>query len=214
MESRLASNQNVGVRWQEGENQIAKQVESKEPVQRPDINDADDDESGLSSMASRELGDKENAGIRSSPTSTSRPSRPHYDSRGYTDFSTHLPPLKRNETRMMQKEAHPKEHLGITLGLPAIILFDLVVPCIIYYTWYNSHVSDWKRQCRERYNSTPSNCPIAKPEYDKDILGYAIVSFGFGELWILGARVWRLYFRREECAPLLSRNKWELDAKE
>lgn len=39
-----------------------------------------------------------------------------------------------------------------------------------------------------------------------------MICFGFGELYILLARVWRLYFRREQCAPLLSRAKWELDA--
>jgi len=123
-----------------------------------------------------------------------------------------MPPLKRKETRMMQKEAHPWEHLGITLGLPAILLFDIVVPCIIYYTWYNSHKSDWEQECREQYTNRGQACPIPKPEYDKDIIGYAIISFGFGELWILLARIWRLYFRHEECAPLLSRNKLELDA--
>ena len=144
-----------------------------------------------------------------------RPARPRLNtnSRGYTDYSSTLPRLKRKETAMMQKEAHPMEHLGITLGLPAILLFDIVVPCIIYYTWYNSHKSKWERQCRDDYNVEPGrDCPVPKPEYDKDILGYAIISFGAGELWILVARVWRLYFRREACAPLLSRNKWELDA--
>lgn len=45
-----------------------------------------------------------------------------------------LPPLKREETRLAQKEAHPWQHLGITLGLPMIIIFDIVVPCIIYYS--------------------------------------------------------------------------------
>lgn len=104
-----------------------------------------------------------------------------------------LPPLKRKETRLMQKEAHPWEHLGITLGLPAIVLFDIVVPCIIYYTWYNSHKNE-----EQAYNSS--------------ILGSAIASFGVGELWILLARCWRLFFRRDECAPLLSRSKWEFDA--
>jgi hypothetical protein len=121
-----------------------------------------------------------------------------------------LSPLRCRKTKLMQKEAHPWEHLGITLGLPMILLFDIIVPCIIYYTWYNTRRSDWERQCREGYPS--QSCPIPRPEFDKAILGYAIVSFGFGELWILVARVWRLYFHREECAPLLSRSRWELDA--
>ena len=126
--------------------------------------------------------------------------------------SPELPRLKRKETRMMQKEAHPMQHLGITLGLPAILLFDIVVPCIIYYTWWNRQNHRWKGQCREQFNSTPEGCPIPKPEYDGNILGYAIISFGAGELWILIARVYRLFVHPEACAPLLSRNRWELDA--
>ena len=55
-------------------------------------------------------------------------------------------------------------------------------------------------------------CPIERPQFGQDILGSAIASFGIGELWILIARVWRLVFHREQCAPLLSRNRWELDA--
>lgn len=122
-----------------------------------------------------------------------------------------LPPLKKEETRLAQKEAHPWQHLGITLGLPMIVLFDIVVPCIIYYTWYNRHRSEWESSCQSLYpGQTP--CPLEKPEFDKDILGSAVASFGIGELWIFVARVWRLFFRRDECAPLLSRNRYELDA--
>jgi hypothetical protein len=121
-----------------------------------------------------------------------------------------LPSLKRRETSLMQKEAHPWEHIGITLGLPMIILFDLIVPCILYYTWYDTQKANWERECADGYPN--QKCPIQQPEFDRAILGYAIISFGFGELWILLARVWRLIMHREECAPLLSRNKWELDA--
>lgn len=103
-----------------------------------------------------------------------------------------LPSLRRRETKLMQKEAHPWQHLGITLGLPMVLLFDLVIPCITYYVWYDIHGPDKK--------------------YDQGILGGAVACFGIGEVWILGARVWRLYFRHEECAPLLSRSRWELDA--
>lgn len=92
-----------------------------------------------------------------------------------------------------------------------IILFDLVIPCIIYYTWYISHRDEWNANCRP-YTSLGQVCPIAYPEFDKDILGYAIICFGFGELWILIARVHRLVVHPEQCAPLLSRNRWELDA--
>jgi hypothetical protein len=143
------------------------------------------------------------------------PSRPTLQERATTfasNTSGQLPRLKRKETRMMQKKAHPMQHLGITLGLPAILIFDIVVPCIIYYTWWNRHNHQWKRQCRDEFNSSPRDCPIPKPEYDENILGYAIVSFGVGELWILIARVYRLFVHTADCAPLLSRNRWELDA--
>jgi hypothetical protein len=122
-----------------------------------------------------------------------------------------LPSLKRKETRLAQKEAHPWQHLGITLGLPMILLFDIIVPCIIYYTWYNRHKSFWKTECDEMFPGQQP-CPIERPQFDEDVLGSAIASFGVGELWILIARVWRLFFHRDDCAPLLSRNRWELDA--
>ncbi|KAL1859863.1 hypothetical protein Plec18167_006335 [Paecilomyces lecythidis] len=122
-----------------------------------------------------------------------------------------LPPLKRKETRLAQKEAHPWQHLGITLGLPMIVLFDIVVPCIIYYTWYNNQKAHWEAECRTSFPGQDP-CPLERPEFDRDILGSAIASFGIGELWILLARVWRLVMHRDECAPLLSRNRWELDA--
>jgi hypothetical protein len=122
-----------------------------------------------------------------------------------------LPALKRKHTKLANKQAHPLEHLGITLGLPMILLFDIIVPCIIYYTWHNSRRNDWNQRCKTFHNRDEV-CPFNKPEYDKDILGYAIISFGAGELWILIARVWRLFRHRDQCAPLLSRSKWELDA--
>lgn len=161
------------------------------------------------------LPDSEATSTNSPPTASPVPHRPEYlrDEPTASALSTTkraLPALKRKETRLAQKEAHPWQHLGITLGLPMILLFDIVVPCIIYYTWYNRHTAQWDQQCREEYPG--QICPLEKPEFDKDILGSAIASFGVGELWILVARVWRLFFRREECAPLLSRNRWELDA--
>jgi hypothetical protein len=104
-----------------------------------------------------------------------------------------------------------RQHLGITLGLPMVLLFDLIVPIIIYYAWYNAHGRTWRRRCREDFpNQDP--CPTPRPQYDSDILGYAIICFGFGELWILVSRVHRLWVHREACAPLLSRSRWELDA--
>ncbi|KIW05111.1 uncharacterized protein PV09_03667 [Verruconis gallopava] len=122
-----------------------------------------------------------------------------------------LPPLKRKETKLAQKKAHPWQHLGITLGLPMIVLFDVVVPIIIYYTWYNNRKSAWQDDCRRLY-SNQQPCPLDRPQFDQSILGSAIASFGVGELWILIARVWRLFVHPEQCAPLLSRSRWELDA--
>lgn len=123
-----------------------------------------------------------------------------------------LPPLRREETRLAVKDAHPWQHLGITLGLPMILLFDIVVPCIIYYTWYRSQLSSHAASCRAQYPGQQP-CPIpAADQFDKDILGSSIASFGVGELWILLARVWRLFRHPEECAPLLSTSRWQLDA--
>jgi len=92
-----------------------------------------------------------------------------------------------------------------------ILLFDLIVPIIVFYTWYNGAKRDWKRQCAEQHRGEVP-CPISKPQYNKDILGYAVICFGFGELWILLARVHRLFVHPDQCAPLLSRSRWELDA--
>jgi len=139
--------------------------------------------------------------------------RPLYnrDNTAATTATRNLPPLKKRETRLAQKKAHPWQHIGITLGLPMIVLFDIVVPCIIYYSWYDSHKSTWEAECRDRFPGQQP-CPIERPQFDRSILGSAIASFGVGELWILIARVWRLVFHQEDCAPLLSRSRWELDA--
>lgn len=118
--------------------------------------------------------------------------------------------LRHKETKLAQKDAHPWQHLGITLGLPMILLFDIVVPCIIYYTWYRARVGDWERQCAA---ADESPCALAAPaQFDDAILGSAIASFGIGELWILLARAYRLFFHRDVCAPLLSPSRWALDA--
>ncbi|THV55662.1 hypothetical protein BGAL_0005g00410 [Botrytis galanthina] len=111
--------------------------------------------------------------------------------------------------KLAQKNPKPTDHLSITIGPAVILLSDIVFPCIIYYVWFDIHRARWAKSC-EAY---PKNeCPLEKPEYDKDILGYAIICFGFGELYILIVRVLRLLKYRDLCAPLLSRSKWELDA--
>lgn len=120
-------------------------------------------------------------------------------------------PIRPPYEKLAQKNPNPTDHLSITIGPPIIILFDIVVPCIIYYVWYDIHMSQWEDSCRS-FNDRSEVCPTPKPEFDKDILGYAIISFGFGELYILIARVARLLQHRDQCAPLLSRSRWELDA--
>lgn len=123
-----------------------------------------------------------------------------------------LPPLRRKETRLAVKEAHPWQHLGIALGLPMILIFDIFVPCIIYYTWYRTQQSSWAAQCRDNFPGQQP-CPVPPPDqFNKDILGSSIASFGIGELWILLARVWRLFREPDVCAPLLSTSRWQLDA--
>jgi hypothetical protein len=113
--------------------------------------------------------------------------------------------------KLAQKNPKPTDHLSITIGPPIILFFDLVVPCIIYYVWFDIHRSRWGRECTP-YTSRGERCPVPKPEFNQDIMGYAIISFGVGELYILVARICRLLFHPEDCAPLLSRSRWELDA--
>jgi hypothetical protein len=113
--------------------------------------------------------------------------------------------------KLAQKKPKPMDHLSITIGPPMIILFDIVVPCIIYYVWFDIHRSEWESDCRA-YTDRRETCPFTKPEFDRQIMGYAILSFGIGELYILIARVYRLLWQSDECAPLLSRSRWELDA--
>lgn len=123
-----------------------------------------------------------------------------------------LPRLRHKETKLAQKEAHPWQHLGITLGLPMILLFDIVVPCIIYYSWYRSRRADWSSRCNADYPGQHP-CPIEPPaQFNSSILGSAIASFGLGELWILLARIYRLFYHPDVCAPLLSTSRWQLDA--
>jgi hypothetical protein len=59
---------------------------------------------------------------------------------------------------------------------------------------YDIHRVQWEDNCRT-YTARQAACPIR-----------------VGELYILIARVVRLLRHRDQCAPLLSRSKWELDA--
>lgn len=155
------------------------------------------------------------------PSTPPAPSTPSGHEKGVNDpdYKINLerdrlgwPHLNRKETDLAPKQSDPWEHLGITLGLPMVLLFDIVVPCIIYYVWYNRHRAAYERQCAEDFPGSPlSTCPIDAPEFNKDVLGSAIASFGIGELWILLGRVHRLFFHHADCAPLLSTSRWQLD---
>lgn len=109
--------------------------------------------------------------------------------------------------KLAQKNPKFSDHLSITLGVPMIVIFDLLVPCIIYYVWFKKRRSWCLSDCQNH-----ERCCFAEAEFDKHILGYAIISFGLGELYVLAARTCRLLWHQKECAPLLSRSRWELDA--
>lgn len=102
-------------------------------------------------------------------------------------------PVAIPELQKLTVDVPPRDQISIILGPFFIIFGDLVVPCIVYYVWLGAQ-------------------PAGAPRYNKDILGFAILPFGLGELYILVVRVWRLIKYYDDCAPLLSRHKWELDA--
>ncbi|KAL2073329.1 hypothetical protein VTL71DRAFT_10653 [Oculimacula yallundae] len=122
-----------------------------------------------------------------------------------------LPPSRPPLEKLAQKTPKATDHLSITIGPAVILLFDIIIPIIVYYSWYNTKVRQRKRDCR-RQNQPLETCSIPYIEYEEEILGYAVICFGFGELYILVVRVARLLKYRDLCAPLLSRSKWELDA--
>jgi hypothetical protein len=113
--------------------------------------------------------------------------------------------------KLAQRNPRFPDHPAVFLGPPMIVIFDLVVPCIIYYAWYDTHKSQWERECFY-HTFSGQRCPYLKPEFDRHILGYAIISFGIGELYILIVRIFRLLQYHEDSAPLLSHSTWELDA--
>lgn len=93
-----------------------------------------------------------------------------------------------------------------------ILLCDIVIPCIIYYAWWRTRRGDWLARCRADFPGQRP-CPIDPPaQFNEVILGVAVASFGIGELWIWVARVHRLWFQTDVCAPLLSTSRWQLDA--
>ncbi|KIW03638.1 uncharacterized protein PV09_05388 [Verruconis gallopava] len=103
---------------------------------------------------------------------------------------------------LTNKNVNLMDHLSIVIGPPVILILDLVVPCAIYYSWLHIERKKWRQ----------GGMLGPKPVYNEHILGLSIISFGFGELYILIVRIVRLIKDWEGCAPLLSKHKWELDA--
>lgn len=131
------------------------------------------------------------------PTETEQAAQPEFQATSYMfEDPNALPTIDIPEMEKLTHDVPAKKQLSIMLG-PVVILFaDLVVPCIIYYIWLGAHTVDGQ----------------FRPEYDEEIMGYAVISFGFGELYILVVRVYRLIRYADECGPLLSKHWWELDA--
>lgn len=96
------------------------------------------------------------------------------------------------ELEPLTRPVPQKDQISITIGPFVIIICDLVIPVIVYYTWLRNHPED--------------------PKFEDKILGYAVIPFGLGEIYILVVRVWRLIKFPDKCAPLLSKHTWELDA--
>ncbi|PQE13115.1 beta-glucosidase 1 precursor protein [Rutstroemia sp. NJR-2017a BBW] len=82
---------------------------------------SDDTSSSTSSGDSNSSGSNENGSVPNigGIIATSLPSPPPYE-------------------KLAQKNPKPTDHLSITIGPPVILLFDIVVPCIIYYLYLYS----------------------------------------------------------------------------
>jgi hypothetical protein len=55
--------------------------------------------------------------------------------------------------KFMQQNSKFTDHPAVFIGPPMIIFFDLVVPCIIYYSWSNVNKAQWEKRCGD-YNAT------------------------------------------------------------
>ncbi|CAN8100859.1 unnamed protein product [Discula destructiva] len=122
-----------------------------------------------------------------------QPRQPDFQATSYLfEDPDAMPSIPIPEMQKLTTNVPAKDQISIILG-PFVILFcDLIIPCIIYYAWRGAHLQG--------------------PEFDEEILGLAVLSFGIGEAYILVVRVWRLVKYKDECAPLLSKHRWELDA--
>ncbi|EDO04501.1 hypothetical protein SS1G_06984 [Sclerotinia sclerotiorum 1980 UF-70] len=65
---------------------------------------------------------------------------PHLSSDSDDATTNALPPPPPFE-KLAQKNPKPTDHLSITIGPLVILLFDIVIPCIIYYVWFDIHRS-------------------------------------------------------------------------
>lgn len=77
---------------------------------------------------------------------------------------------------------------GIAISLLILLTFDLILPCFLYYVL--TYLTDLDAV---------------------DVIGYAALCLGLGELIELPVRGWRLWRRRSEVGPLGSERKIEFD---
>ncbi|WYZ33928.1 hypothetical protein EsH8_I_000204 [Colletotrichum jinshuiense] len=117
-----------------------------------------------------------------------------------------------DELEPLTKYVDWTEHISISIGPFIILFFDLALPVCIYYSWLRARRNDRRKACQPAYDAGVT-CGLPPVDtIESRILGFAIIAFGFGEVYILVVRVYRLIARYEECAPLLSKSRWELDA--
>ncbi|KAF6831418.1 hypothetical protein CMUS01_07345 [Colletotrichum musicola] len=117
-----------------------------------------------------------------------------------------------DELQPLTKYVDWKEHISISIGPFIILFFDLALPVCIYYSWLRAQRNRRRDACQPAYDAGVE-CGLPPVEtVESRILGFAIIAFGFGEVYILVVRVYRLIARFDDCAPLLSKHWWEFDA--
>ncbi|KAK2012543.1 hypothetical protein LZ32DRAFT_691855 [Colletotrichum eremochloae] len=117
-----------------------------------------------------------------------------------------------DELEPLTKYVDWTEHISISIGPFVILFFDLALPVCIYYSWLRARRNERREACQGAYDAGVE-CGLPPVQtIESRILGFAIIAFGFGEVYILIVRVYRLIARFDECAPLLSKHWWELDA--
>ncbi|EQB51607.1 hypothetical protein CGCF415_v006824 [Colletotrichum fructicola] len=117
-----------------------------------------------------------------------------------------------DELEPLTKYVDWKEHISISIGPFIILFFDLALPVCIYYSWLRAQRNRRRDACAPAYEAGVECGLPAVETVESRILGFAIIAFGFGEVYILIVRVYRLIAKYEKCAPLLSKHWWELDA--